>query len=274
MQSESTYTYPWVVFKLKDNLFAVSSEYVQSMVITPPCTPVPSAPDALRGVVNLRGRIIPLVDLRKRLGMTSMVDEVEHFTTNMDERQKDHEKWLAELEACGREGRAFTMQRDPTKCAFGRWYADYVPETYFLQTLFAAFDAPHRAIHGLADRVDERVRAGAVDEAKQIVADARTRELAEMIRLFGEVRREYRLGTVEIAMVVEYRSVLCAFAVDTIESVETLAEGSITEVTDALMGYSGTHLLPLSGRRKKDNALVFIMDIGEVLEDFSQVTTE
>jgi purine-binding chemotaxis protein CheW len=34
-------------------------------------TRVPNAPDYVEGVVNLRGKVIPVVDLRKRLGMAS-----------------------------------------------------------------------------------------------------------------------------------------------------------------------------------------------------------
>ncbi len=32
-------------------------------------TPVPRAPEFIRGVINLRGRIIPVVDLKKKLGL-------------------------------------------------------------------------------------------------------------------------------------------------------------------------------------------------------------
>jgi purine-binding chemotaxis protein CheW len=32
-------------------------------------TPVPRAPESIKGVINLRGRIIPVVDLKRRLGL-------------------------------------------------------------------------------------------------------------------------------------------------------------------------------------------------------------
>ena len=41
------------------------------IAIVPEITSVPNAPDYIEGVINLRGRIIPVVDLRKRFGEKS-----------------------------------------------------------------------------------------------------------------------------------------------------------------------------------------------------------
>jgi purine-binding chemotaxis protein CheW len=41
---------------------------VREIVRVPPITAVPDAPACVEGVINLRGRIIPVMDLRKRFG--------------------------------------------------------------------------------------------------------------------------------------------------------------------------------------------------------------
>lgn len=41
---------------------------VREIVRVPEITPVPNAPDYIEGVINLRGRIIAVIDLRKRFG--------------------------------------------------------------------------------------------------------------------------------------------------------------------------------------------------------------
>ena len=56
-----------VVFSLGDELYGVSIDSVQEIVRLPYITGVPDAPDFLEGVINLRGRIVPVIDLRKRL---------------------------------------------------------------------------------------------------------------------------------------------------------------------------------------------------------------
>jgi purine-binding chemotaxis protein CheW len=41
---------------------------VREIVRVPEITPVPNAPDHIEGVINLRGRIVAVIDLRKRFG--------------------------------------------------------------------------------------------------------------------------------------------------------------------------------------------------------------
>ncbi len=61
-----------VVFSMAKELFGVGIETVHEIVKVPDITEVPDAPAFLVGVINLRGKIIPVVDLRKRLKLESM----------------------------------------------------------------------------------------------------------------------------------------------------------------------------------------------------------
>lgn len=58
-----------VGFKISDEMFAVDILMVQEIIRSAPITPVPNSPDFVDGVINLRGDIIPVVDLRKRLNL-------------------------------------------------------------------------------------------------------------------------------------------------------------------------------------------------------------
>ncbi|HVN48486.1 MAG TPA: chemotaxis protein CheW [Bacteroidota bacterium] len=60
-----------VSFKIGDEEFGVDILKVQEINRMIEVTHVPNAPEYVEGVVNLRGKIIPVVDLRKRLGMAS-----------------------------------------------------------------------------------------------------------------------------------------------------------------------------------------------------------
>lgn len=55
-------------FHLDRYLFGVEVATVQEVIRYQPMTRVPLAPPALSGLINLRGQIIPAVDLRRRLG--------------------------------------------------------------------------------------------------------------------------------------------------------------------------------------------------------------
>lgn len=57
-----------VGFRVGRETFGVPIALVHEIVRVPDITAVPDAPDCIEGVINLRGRIISVVDLRKRFG--------------------------------------------------------------------------------------------------------------------------------------------------------------------------------------------------------------
>jgi purine-binding chemotaxis protein CheW len=56
-----------VGFVIGEELFGVDILSVQEIIRNATITAIPDAPDFLEGVINLRGRIVPVIDLRKRL---------------------------------------------------------------------------------------------------------------------------------------------------------------------------------------------------------------
>lgn len=59
----------YLTFLLGAQSFCVPTTRVREISPMMPLTPVPNTPRYVRGVANLRGRIIPAIDLRMRLGM-------------------------------------------------------------------------------------------------------------------------------------------------------------------------------------------------------------
>ena len=57
-----------VGFRIGRETFGLPIAMVREIVRLPEITSVPNAPEYIEGVINLRGRIIPVVDLRKRFG--------------------------------------------------------------------------------------------------------------------------------------------------------------------------------------------------------------
>lgn len=58
-----------VRFTLGGNFYALPVSEVTEVVRMVEVTPLPDAPSFVEGVVNLRGAVIPVLDMRKRLGM-------------------------------------------------------------------------------------------------------------------------------------------------------------------------------------------------------------
>ena len=59
-----------VTFNLGKEEYGVEIASVQEIIRASDITPVPGAQAHVRGVINLRGKIIPVVDLRKRFGLS------------------------------------------------------------------------------------------------------------------------------------------------------------------------------------------------------------
>ena len=62
-----------VTFKLENYEFGVDILRVQEINRMMNITKIPNAPTFTEGVINLRGKIIPIIDLRKKLGFVSRV---------------------------------------------------------------------------------------------------------------------------------------------------------------------------------------------------------
>ncbi len=73
-QSEAEDLIQMVGFVLAGELFGVDILMVQEIIKESPVTGIPDSPDFIEGVINLRGRIIPIIDLRKRLNMSAPDD--------------------------------------------------------------------------------------------------------------------------------------------------------------------------------------------------------
>jgi len=60
-----------VTFTISNEEFGIDILKVQEIIRTMEITKVPRAPDFVEGVINLRGKVIPIIDLRKRFSMES-----------------------------------------------------------------------------------------------------------------------------------------------------------------------------------------------------------
>ena len=76
MSNVITETSEYMTFKLGDELFALNVAQVREVLEISQITKVPTAPDYMRGVVNVRGQGIPVVDLRLRFGLPRTADTV------------------------------------------------------------------------------------------------------------------------------------------------------------------------------------------------------
>ncbi|HLE40043.1 MAG TPA: chemotaxis protein CheW [Nitrospirota bacterium] len=67
--AEITETTQYLTFKLGDEIFALDISKVREVLDFTTITKVPRTPEFMRGVINLRGSVVPVVDIKLKFGM-------------------------------------------------------------------------------------------------------------------------------------------------------------------------------------------------------------
>lgn len=63
----------YLAFMLGEEEFAVNSGRVLSILELTKITEVPQAPEFMKGIINLRGKVLPIIDIRMKFGMSPTV---------------------------------------------------------------------------------------------------------------------------------------------------------------------------------------------------------
>jgi purine-binding chemotaxis protein CheW len=82
---EATGTMQLVSFRLAQEEFGIEITKVQEIILMGEITRVPQTPDYIKGLINLRNTVIPIVDLRLRFGLSEQkaTDETRIMVVNV-----------------------------------------------------------------------------------------------------------------------------------------------------------------------------------------------
>ena len=77
-----------VGFRLDNEDYAIAITKIQEIILMKPITRIPQVPDFIEGLINLRGSVIPIVNLRKRFGLPNreVDDETRTIVVNVHEK--------------------------------------------------------------------------------------------------------------------------------------------------------------------------------------------
>lgn len=70
-------TTQYLTFKLDNEIFALEVHRVREVLDISTITKVPKAPDFMKGVINVRGSVVPVVNLRLKFGMPEINNTVD-----------------------------------------------------------------------------------------------------------------------------------------------------------------------------------------------------
>jgi purine-binding chemotaxis protein CheW len=72
-----TETKQYLTFSLEEEFYAIDVGNVQEVLELSPITKIPKTPDYMSGVINVRGSVVPVVDLRSKFDMPSVESTVD-----------------------------------------------------------------------------------------------------------------------------------------------------------------------------------------------------
>lgn len=95
--TEITETTQYLTFKLAGEIFAVDVAKVREILDFTPATKVPGTPKFMRGVVNVRGNVVPVVDMRLKFGLSETEKSVDTCIVVMEIEVEDDKTVLGAL---------------------------------------------------------------------------------------------------------------------------------------------------------------------------------
>ncbi len=246
-----------VILRLGERFCSIPVQSVREMTVMPEVEPLCGVPPFVRGLCKLRGIAIPVVDLRARLSMPPLAASNAEVLSILKDREQDHLNWIKELESSVVEERPFTLGSDPTACEFGTWAATYEPGTRELAHLLHGLDAPHAAIHEIAQRVTRIAARGAKEEALKIIDLTRSTALSSMLNQFQRVYSYLGKVPREIVTVIEVQDELVGVVVDEVDSLAWVSPetGDISRETSHL-----DSIYASVGRIEDDGRMVTMLD--------------
>jgi purine-binding chemotaxis protein CheW len=77
-----------VGFQLDHEDYAIAITKIQEIILMKPITRIPQVPDFIEGLINLRGSVIPIINLRKRFGLAprEVDDETRTIVVNIHDK--------------------------------------------------------------------------------------------------------------------------------------------------------------------------------------------
>lgn len=260
---------PYLIALVENVRLAIPSAWAAEMIVLPDVSLLPLSPAAIRGVGMRRGRAVTMLDARVRLGYPSRRAETDALIALLDAREQDHVRWVDTLLDCIDHDKPFTLARDPHACAFGKWYDHYVPPNLTLKQHMAKFDAPHQAVHALADEAEQLLRTQGRAAAHERIELFRSVTLGRMHQLFRDAARLLQDDVREIAITHETEGQLVGLVVDEVESVERLRPETLEDLSGRVPGADDV-LVRWSARTAKDHVVV-LPDMDVLIDDITPV---
>jgi chemotaxis signal transduction protein len=191
--TSSTQTISAFTFYISDTLYAIETENVLSVKAElEDIKPMPVKKRGILGVYKYQEVVVPVFDYAGLIGVDSGQQIMQSLIEHLEAREKDHIIWLDDLEKSIDEGVPFTKALNPHDCAFGKWYDNFKTRDLILQEILEQFDAPHKHIHSLANKLLTLCDNGKQNQAMEQLHFEKHSTLRRLQSLFHQAREQIK----------------------------------------------------------------------------------
>ncbi len=216
----------WVVFKLNNMDYCITSEFVDSIVIPGEIIDMPGSPDYMLGVMKYNGRTIPVIEMRTLFGMMNLAEYIEGFAV----MKQMHVEWIEALEESVEKRVTFTKAVDPHKCKFGIWYDNFHTDNISLNFVLKKIDEPHQFIHYCGAEVNELMQRKEWDAAHAKMEEAKQVCYGKVIPLLDQLIEIYKTVNKGITVVLNRDGQYLSVMVDEISELVSYSKTERQEV--------------------------------------------
>jgi chemotaxis signal transduction protein len=218
-----------VTFQVADTLFACPVSQVRYIEQDNRKTTRMETSQGCNEVTTYQGRPVPIYDFCSMMGSNAEYHDNRNLINELKAREKDHVSWMNALENAIQNGGEFTKPRDPSECAFGKWYAQFEASDLILSDILSDMEEPHRRIHSLANHLLAMRDNGEKDQALKLMALEKNRTLEKLIDLFSMAQSRIESITKPILLFVETKSKMVAFRLNAISDLKSISRSQFCE---------------------------------------------
>lgn len=252
-------TFPWLVFRIEKNYCALNSSNISAIQMMPEYVQrVPNSSNLLRGLFDMRGEAIPLLDLRLLLGYPTLETVYRDFAAMLETRKQEHLHWIDELERCVLADEPFTLATDPHQCTFGKWYDTFESDLDSINHLLGKIEEPHRLLHETALVVEKQRKDHAGENTTALmeaIHRAKEHYVPTIVTLLEEAIETFKVDFREEVFVLGISGDRIGITVDQIVSSELLSD--VTMMTKAQV-FSSPYVLATAKCKTTDKPVLML----------------
>jgi len=251
-----------VTFRIAKEEFAFNMEHVREILRVRTPNQVPDVPDYVLGVLTVRGKVLPIIDLRCLLQQRSLADE---FVENCKPLREEFERWIEQTEKLFAGDTHAKLDAAVTE-NLRKWIAETNSSSEVLtETLAKARGANQQVIKQIQLR-EKSVESGDSDAVRACEAEviAAAREAVAALRSF-EQQIAQNIQEDQRIIVVDAEGFAIGLVVDHVHEVLNVPK-NLMEPPPQITTSGG---MELSGVAKLDNGsrLILCLDVATLMKD-------